>query len=313
MNIIEKAIRARAERQGAEHPEERGRPVAVDSASPGPAVAPKTTASGPVPEAGQRDPPPAEPRSGVGRQPAGRIRFTDLWSSGFLPVEPSDHGVLLEMRHLKRAVLQGAFGPAAESGTNLVAITSALPGAGKTFLSAGLAQALTLERDRTALLIDADDARASITRAVGLHGQRGLFDCLHEQVPDLGSATHATDLPGLQFVPAGMNYPDSLEMLTSRHAHELFARLSAEDPARVIVIDCPPLLGTPNSAALAALAGQVIVVVEAGSTNGAALGQALELLNRQKPIGLVLNKVPRSRLLKSAGGSYYYYYGPNQP
>jgi receptor protein-tyrosine kinase len=187
-------------------------------------------------------------------------------------------------------------------------ITSAMPGAGKTFLSANLSQALALERDRTALLIDADDTRATISRALGLQGSRGFFDVLHEKGSSLDQVIHPTDIPGLNFVPAGARYDDALELLTSNRARELIAQLVAANPNRLIVVDCPPLLGTPNAAAIAALAGQVLVVVESGETSQQVINQALELLNRDKPIGLVLNKVPRAPLLSLSSGSYYYYY-----
>lgn len=241
------------------------------------------------------------------RRPVTPAAFMPLVANGFLQLEPGDPASLAELRHLKRSILQCAFGPLADAGTNVLMITSPMPGAGKTFLSANLAQALAMEKDRTTLLIDADDTRATLSRALGLHGVPGFFDVLHDPQLPLDACFYRSDVPGLDFIPAGGRFDDALELLTSNRARDLVRRLAEENRNRLVVIDCPPLLGTPNAAAIASLAGQILVVVEAGETSQPTITQALELLNRDKPIGLVLNKIPRARLLALANGSYYYY------
>lgn len=278
MSIIQKAVQTQA----------AARPEPPPAASP----APVSTRGAPV-------------------RPTVVAAFAPLATNGFLNLDPGDHAARAELRHLKRSVLKSAFGPVAEPGANILMITSAMPGAGKTFLSANLAQSLAIERDRSALLVDADDTRATISRALGLHGVPGLYDVMHDAGVPLASCCYPSDVPGLEFVPAGARFDDSLELLTSNRARDVIRDLSRAHPSRLVVVDCPPLLGTPNGAALAALAGQILVVVEAGSTTEASLNQALELLDREKPIGLVMNKVPRSPLLTLSHGGYYYYAGPD--
>lgn len=238
---------------------------------------------------------------------SGAVRFSDLDQRGFFGPDAGDPRQLAEIRHLKRTILRSAFGQVAEAHANVIAVTSALPEAGKTYLAASLAQALTLERDRNALLIDGDDVRCTLSKSLGQYGKPGLFDVLHDPAAVSDSVTLPTDLRGLSFMPVGGRFADSLELLTSKRATAVVEWLATADPNRVVIIDCPPLLGTPNGAALAALAGQTLVVVEAGVTDTSTLGKALELLSRDRPIGLVMNKVPRSRMLYSSSGGYYYY------
>ncbi len=69
-------------------------------------------------------------------------------------------------RRIKRHLLANVASPKAETGTNLVMVTSALPGEGKTFCSINLAISIAMELDRTVLLVDADVARPSVLRGL---------------------------------------------------------------------------------------------------------------------------------------------------
>ena len=92
-------------------------------------------------------------------------------------------------------------------------------------------------------------------------------------------------------------------MKMSDLADELLARYRD----RVIIFDSPPLLATPQTAVLVHLVGQVTVVVAAGETPVAAVEDSLELVPRDKAIGLVLNKV--AGILKRQPSQYYGCYG----
>ena len=64
----------------------------------------------------------------------------------------------------------------------------------------------------------------------------------------------------------------------------------ARDPNGVVILDAPPLLITNEAPAVAALAGQYLIVVEAGATPKSSITKSLEMLDEKKPTGLVLNK-----------------------
>jgi receptor protein-tyrosine kinase len=298
MNIIEKAMQAARDHR----PRERESPsviVGAVAAADAQRVAAQQRAEAqgvPLPVA-----PPVSPAIGE------RVGFSNLRRNGFFGPEGDDPRLLAEIRHLKRSIIRGATGGLADGPSNIIAVTSALPEAGKTYLAASLAQGLTLERDRTALLIDGDDVRCTVTKSLGQFGARGFFDVLHDSDLNPEDLILPTDLTGLAFLACGSRYSDSLELLTSQRAVDVVSSVSRSDPNRLVIVDCPPLLGTPNGAALASLAGQVLVVVEAGVTDSTTLTKALELLSRDRPIAMVINKVPRSGLLSSRVGSYYYY------
>lgn len=238
--------------------------------------------------------------------PEQTIPFPRMDTGGSLVTEGTDPKVYEQFRRLKRPLLQCAFGPLATPGTQTIMITSPLQGAGKTFVSSNLAYALALEKDRNVLLIDTDNANPTLTRQMGLTGRPGLYDLISDTGLGLEQVVCRTDVPGLWLLPAGKTATDSLELLNSRRCQEIFQQLAERDPNGIIILDAPPLLITNEAPAVTALAGQFLLVVEAGVTPRSSVTRSLEILDTKKPVGLVLNKARSHGEL----GSYYPYAYP---
>ena len=81
--------------------------------------------------------------------------------------------------------------------------------------------------------------------------------------------------------------------------------LAGRYPNRMIIFDSPPLLQTSEAQVLASLVGQVVMVIHAGKTPQAAVDAALELIDSNKAINLILNKCR----VKSSNDYYGGYYG----
>ncbi len=236
--------------------------------------------------------------------PGAIIPFKRFGTGGSLVTESADRSIYEQFRRIKRPLLQCAFGHLAEAGSQIVMVTSPLQGAGKTFVASNLAYVLAQEKDRTILLVDTDNANPTLSRQLGLLGRPGLYDVLHDAEMTLEDAVHRTDVPGLFVLPAGRQASDSLERLNSERCREVLAQGLANHPGGIVILDAPPLLMTNEAPAVAALAGQYLLIVEAGVTSRSSVSKSLELLDDQKPIGLVLNKAPGYGEL----GSYYYAY-----
>lgn len=249
----------------------------------------------------------APPRSASAHAPAApgaAIPLKRFGAGGSLVTETIDRSIYEQFRHIKRPLLQCAFGPMADAAKQIVMVTSPLQGAGKTFVASNLAYVLAQEKDRTVLIVDTDNANPSLTRQFGLLGRRGLYDVIHDPDLTLDDVTCPTDVPGLFVLPAGRQVSDSLERLNSERCREILAQGLAKHPDGIVILDAPPLLMTNEAPAVAALAGQYLLIVEAGVTSRSGVSKSLELLDEQKPIGLVLNKAPGYGDL----GSYYYAY-----
>lgn len=191
-----------------------------------------------------------------------------------------------------------------EIGSNLIVVTSAVQGEGKTFCAINLALSLAAEVDRTVLLVDADILRPSVGARLGIESRTGLLDLLSDRSLDLPDVLLRTNVPKFTVLPAGVPRPDSAELLAGGHLKELFDELSRRYPDRIIVVDAPPLLPTSEARTLASRAGQVVMIVDAGSTSQAHVAQAFAAVEGCQNVMSVLNR--RSEMLRNYGSGYGY-------
>jgi protein-tyrosine kinase len=171
----------------------------------------------------------------------------------------------------------------------VIAVTSPGAGDGKTVTSINLAGALAHGAQARVLLIDADLRRPTVATRLGLADgdTRGLADAVTNEGTRIQDVTRTVDGFNLSVVPAGVTAVPIHELLRS-------ARLEAVlNEARhlydFIVLDTPPLLPVFDTALLARLVDGVLVVVAANRTPRKMLGEALNLLDPAKVLGIVFN------------------------
>lgn len=213
-----------------------------------------------------------------------------------------------EYRRIKRPLIANAFGLGAVpvEGGNVIMITSALPGEGKTFTALNLALSISMERDITVVLIDGDVIKRDLTQLLGLRQEPGLADILTGEELSVSDTLINTDLANLRVFPAGRHHPNATELLSSNRMRDLVTEIAARYPDRIILIDGPPIAVGMEGQAISALSGQVVFVVHAGETPQRVVKEALSLLNPNQAVGLVLNKI-RNRLRAHGYGSYSVY------
>ena len=193
-------------------------------------------------------------------------------------------------RRIKRHILASIANPKPGVPANLVMVTSALPGEGKTFCSINLAISIALEMDHRVLLVDSDVAQPRIPRALGVQVESGLMDVLLDRRIDLAEVLCDTDIDKLALLPAGRTHQRTTELLASDAMRALLQEMAERHRDRIVVFDAPPLLAASEASVLASRMGQVVLVVEAGKTSEAELNNALGRIESANLAGLVLNK-----------------------
>ena len=282
-----------------------------------PIQSPAETAGGAAPAAVLVDVPAAAPAqalpgAGPGAAPA-RTRRVELDLArmrelGMVTAAGGRTNLLEEFRIIKRPLLKRAFserGPK-DNPANLIMITSSLPGEGKTYCAINLAMSIAMELDHTVLLVDADVARPSVLRTLGLPTQRGLMDILVDKELDLADVMLRTNVDTLAILPAGTATPRATELLASSTMTTLLHELANRYPDRIIIFDSPPLMLTSEARVLASHMGQIVVVVEAQTTTQHAVKESLQQLEGMSNVNLVYNK---TRDIPGIEETYDYHYG----
>lgn len=275
---------------------------ATQATEPELSVAPLATATEPT----TAQAPSAEDRS-ERRSKQVELNLFRLGERGFLVPGRERSQLEEEYRIIKRPLLKNATGEGAApvDRANLIMVTSALPGEGKTYTSINLAISLAMELDHTVLLVDADVVRPAILDRLGLPPSPGLLDVLTQPGLDLADVMLKTNVPKLTLLPAGSasGVANTTELLASGAMESLLNELAQTYSDRIIVFDAPPLLPSTESRVLAIHMGQIVVVVEADRTPKASVAQAFATLETCPVVMSVLNKCS-SKKVNSAYGYY---------
>jgi len=197
-----------------------------------------------------------------------------------------------EYRRIKRPLLSNAFGKTAslvERG-NLIMVTSAVPGEGKSYSAVNLALSIAQEKDHTVLLVDCDVAHKGASRMLRADNRQGLIEVLDSSSMCIGDVLVPTDVPSLSIIPAGMHNDYVTELLASHRMGEVVAEIGARYDDRVIIFDAPPLLPTPQTLVLAMLVGQIVFVVESGISAQSIVMEELDMLPEDVATALLMNK-----------------------
>jgi protein-tyrosine kinase len=234
-----------------------------------------------------------------------RLHLESMRLKGLLTPDAKQSTTGEEFRVIKRPLIANAFGKGTAPVRNgkRIMVTSAFPGEGKSFCAINLAMSIAAERDQKVLLVDADVARPSIPRELGISAEAGLMDWLIDGKLDVADLVLSTNVDKLSILPAGRRHQSATELLASTSMSRLLEQISSRYPDRICIFDSPPLLVTTEARVLASYMGQIVMVVEAGRTPRDIVMEALSTIESNEVIGLVLNKAKK---IESSG---YYGYG----
>ena len=223
-----------------------------------------------------------------------------------------------QFRVIKRPLISNAMGKGASvvANGNLIMISSALPGEGKSFTAINLAMSMATELDYTVMLVDADVGRPSVMRLLGLEDGPGLLDLVVDESKDMSTMLLKTNIEKLTLLPSGTPHARATELLASESMIRLLNQMAKRYADRIIIFDSPPLLLATESRVLASHMGQIVMVVQAEKTLKSDVAQALATIEAC-PVKLML--LNQARTIFKGGYEYGqsfgrgYGYGYEQP
>ena len=157
----------------------------------------------------------------------------------------------------------------------VVLVTSAAPGDGKTTTVANLAVCFA-EAGRSVLVLGCDFRRPEIHAYFDADNRPGIADVLMDAGRELSSVVRETYLPGVSIAPSGKSLRSFGDVANAGRALVEDARALAD----VVLIDTPPILATNDATELIPSADAVVVVARAGKTSLDGARRTHRLLDR---------------------------------
>jgi succinoglycan biosynthesis transport protein ExoP len=195
--------------------------------------------------------------------------------------------ISFEFRRLARKLGRGRGGI-----PQVILVTSAHRGEGKTTAAACLAITLAKHYARRTVLVDADLRKPRIHLLMEVERRPGLSDAL-ERGHLLGSDIKETALTQLAVLPCGSRREQPTWFLESLPGSRVMEELRARFDH--IIIDTAPNVAVPDATLLGSEADAVIMVIRAGTTPREVVIRGLEMQTEEKPnvVGLVVNNLER--------------------
>jgi capsular exopolysaccharide synthesis family protein len=213
-------------------------------------------------------------------------------------------GFSLAMKRLKTAISLGARGRQ----LRCLAISSAMPGEGKTTIAANLATLFAASGVRT-LLVDGDVRRATLSRSLAPDAELGLVEAMHG-VAALADCVVRIEDQGFDLLPiSGMHQSATPEDAPAFGQAELLLE-DMQKAYDFIIFEMPPLSASLDGVTMSAMVDATILVAEWGQTPVPMVSESVHLLRNAGATiaGVVINKVDTaSPDYADLGGNYFSY------
>jgi receptor protein-tyrosine kinase len=203
-----------------------------------------------------------------------------------------------------RAV-RASYAPGRGAG-NVVMVTSARPGEGKSFNALNLAGSLAQHTPRNVMLIDIDAKERPLSADLGLDERMGLLDLAADPSLRAEDVVLQTAIPRLSVLPIGSRRAHTPDLAAASPVTALIERLARRFPNHLLLLDAPPCLSTSDPSSFAPVVGLVVMIVEAEKTQRSEVLAALDLVRGCENVMLMLNKI---RLTTSYTFGAYHYFG----
>ena len=194
----------------------------------------------------------------------------------------------------------------------VVAITSSVPGEGKSSTAINLA--FSLGQMERVLLIDCDLRRPTIAKAAGLDKNTpGLSNLISKSASASECIKQGVFDGAMDIIPSGPIHDQPLEFLSSKRFENIISQLSVHYDR--IILDCAPTQAVSDALVISRLTDAMIYCVKSHDTSMELVRRGVKRLNQiNAPLaGVIITQVDIDKIT-AYGGDYYYqgyydYYG----
>ncbi|MCG8590288.1 MAG: CpsD/CapB family tyrosine-protein kinase [Proteobacteria bacterium] len=175
---------------------------------------------------------------------------------------------------------------------NTIAVASALQGEGKSTAAANLALVTAMSVGRRVLLVDCDLRLPKVHRSFGIEPKVGLAEVLMGEAT-VEEAVVPVEGMSLDLLAVRGQPTNPSELLASGAMREVMEEVSRRYDR--VILDTPATLGLPDAKTVCELCDGLVLVVRADQTRQEDVQAALEVLDRRRVLGTVLNGVDSQR------------------
>ncbi|MFP1867114.1 tyrosine-protein kinase Wzc [Lonsdalea quercina] len=192
-----------------------------------------------------------------------------------------------------------------EAKNNVLMISGASPGIGKSFISANLG-AVVAQSGQRVLVVDCDMRKGYAHQLMGTSGDKGLSDILSGQL-SAEATVRQTAQENLSFIPRGQIPPNPSELLM----HNNFSRFLewASENFDIVLLDTPPILAVTDAAIISRQVGTSLLVARFLVNTPKEIEVSIRRFeqNGADIKGVILNAVVKRAASYYGDGSYHYY------
>ena len=210
---------------------------------------------------------------------------------------PTTHPVAESYRTVRNGLLYASL----DKPLRIIAVSSALPGEGKSTFSINLAVSFAREGKRV-LVVDCDLRRPAQHRHfTTTSNHQGITDVLTGKLK-VDEAIQETPVPNLSMLTSGSIPTDPARMIESLRLRQLL--LDLQKGYDLVIVDTPPSMVVNDSIVISRVVDGIILIIEATTTARKLVSDMRDRFSSSgiEPIGLVLNKMD----FHSSGYGYYY-------
>ncbi len=196
------------------------------------------------------------------------------------------YSIFSESYRIIHTMLLPAF---SEQSLQVILLTSAHPGEGKTVSTVNLAITLA-QSGNTVVVIDADLRKGSCHTLLGQSNHQGLSQILTKGL-SLEEGLQATPVPGLSFLSRGPMVSNPSGLLQSQRMREVVATLRSR--FGFVLIDSAPAIAVSDAAVLSQLSDGVVLVIRGQKTTAETTRRLVDRFEAMhaRILGVVLNGI----------------------